>query len=435
MMAREAMAPERKKGYNGAMDTLFPCEAVFEGGRWRPGALAVRDGRVISPAEAASGAAVMDAAGLVAVPAFADVHVHLREPGFEAKETIATGTAAAAAGGYADVCAMPNLAPVPDSAETLRPELDAIGRDACVRVHPYGAITAGERGARLADLEGMAPFVCGFSDDGRGVQDRGLMREAMLRIRALGRTLAAHCEVDALLLPGGCVHAGRWAAANGFPGISSESEWRMVERDLELVRETRCPYHVCHVSTRESVALVRAAKADGLPVTCETAPHYLALCEDDLRDEGRFKMNPPLRSVADREALVEGFRDGTVDCLATDHAPHAAAEKSRGLRGSAFGIVGLECAFAVTYTALVTTGLVPLERLLDGLTARPRRIFGLPARSLSPGEPADFTLLDLRASETVEPSRFRSLGRATPFEGMRVAAAVHGTHIGGHFVP
>ena len=413
------------------MDTLFTCEAVFENGRWRPGALAVRDGTVIAPAEAGPGATVVEAAGLVAVPAFADIHVHLREPGATAKETVATGTAAAAAGGYADVCAMPNLSPVPDSPETLRPELDAIARDAVVRVHPYGALTVGEQGRRLADLEGLAPQVCGFSDDGRGVQDAGMMREAMLRARALGRPIVAHCEVDALLVPGGCVHAGRWAAANGFPGISSESEWRMVERDLELVRETRCPYHVCHVSTRESVALVCAAKADGLPVTCETAPHYLVLCEDDLRDEGRFKMNPPLRAAADREALVEGLIDGTVDCIATDHAPHTAEEKARGLRGSPFGIVGLECAFAVVHTALVATGRVPLERVLDALTTRPRRIVGLPSRTLSPGEPADFALLDLHASERVDSGRFRSRGRATPFDGMAVSAAVRGTWLGG----
>ena len=415
-------------------NVLFGCDRVFENGRWRPGALAVRDGAVIAPANAAHGAAVVDATGLVAVPAFADIHVHLREPGATAKETVASGTAAAAGGGYADVCAMPNLSPVPDCPETLRPELDAIARDAVVRVHPYGALTVGEQGRRLADLEGLAPHVCGFSDDGRGVQDAGMMREAMLRARAVGRPIVAHCEVDSLLVPGGCVHAGRWAAANGFPGISSESEWRMVERDLELVRETRSPYHVCHVSTRESVALVRAAKAEGLPVTCETAPHYLVLCEDDLRDEGRFKMNPPLRAAADREALVEGLLDGTVDCIATDHAPHTAEEKARGLRGSPFGIVGLECAFAVVYTALVATGRVPLERVLDALTARPRRIVGLPPRSLSPGEPADFALLDLHALERVDSGRFRSRGRATPFDGMAVSAAVRGTWLGGRRV-
>ncbi len=415
------------------MDTIYPCAKVFENGRWRDGGIAVRNGLVIGSGDGCGDGAGATP-GLVAVPAFADVHVHLREPGFTAKETIATGTAAAAGGGYADVCAMPNLSPVPDSTATLRPQLDAIARDAHVRVHPIGAITAGERGERLADLEGLAPFVCGFSDDGHGVQDAGLLREAMHRARALGRPIVAHCEVNALLSPGGCVHAGRWAAAHGFPGISSESEWRMIERDLDLVRETRCPYHVCHVSTREGVSLVRAAKAEGLPVSCETAPHYLVLCEDDLRDEGRFKMNPPLRAAADRDALVAGLLDGTVDCIATDHAPHTATEKARGLRGSPFGVVGLECAFAVLYTRLVATGIAPFELLLDRLSTRPRRIFGLPEITLTPGTSADFALLDLHADETVDPSRFRSMGRATPFEGMHVGAAVRGLALGGRMV-
>jgi dihydroorotase len=414
------------------MDTLYTFAKVFENGRWRGGGIAVRDGFVISAEDGCDGGEAVATEDLVAVPAFADIHVHLREPGFAAKETIATGTAAAAAGGYADVCAMPNLVPVPDSPETLRPQLEAIAQGARVRVHPFGAITVGERGESLADLEGLAPFVCGFSDDGHGVQDAGLLREAMQRARALGRPIVAHCEVNALLMPGGCVHAGRWASAHGFPGISSESEWRMVERDLALVRETRCPYHVCHVSTRESIALIRAAKAEGLPVTCETAPHYLVLCEDDLRDEGRFKMNPPLRAAADRDALVGALLDGTVDCIATDHAPHTAAEKARGLRGSPFGVVGLECAFAVLYTKLVATGIAPLELLLDRLSTRPRRIVGLPEVTLAPGTPADFALLDLHADETVHPARFRSMGHATPFEGMRIAAAVRGLVLGGH---
>lgn len=418
------------------MDAFLPCRAAWIDGAWRVGGLSVRDGLVAPIGAAApdadhlSDADVVAGGGLVAVPAFADVHVHLREPGFEAKETIATGTAAAAAGGYADVCAMPNLAPVPDSPQTLRPQLEAIARDACVRVHPYGSITVGERGGKLADLEGLAPFVCGFSDDGRGVQDADLLREAMLRARALGRPIAAHCECDTLLPSGGCVHAGRWAAGHGFVGIPSESEWRMVERDLGLVHETRCPYHVCHVSTRESVALVRAAKAEGLPVTCETAPHYLVLCEDDLRDEGRFKMNPPLRTAADREALVEGLLDGTVDCIATDHAPHTADEKSRGLRNAPFGVVGLECSFAVAYTALVASGRIPFSTLLDRFAIRPRRIFGLPSVSLAAGTAADVVLLDLGVDETVDPARFRSKGRATPFAGMQVRAIVRNLSIG-----
>ena len=357
---------------------------------------------------------------ILTLPAFADVHVHFREPGFEYKETIATGTASAAAGGYADVCTMPNLSPVPDTPATLRPQLEAMASSARVRVHPLGALTVGEKGAKLADLEGLAPFVCGFSDDGRGVQDTGLMREAMRRARALGKVVSAHCEVNALLTPGGCVHDGAWSAANGFPGISSASEWEMVERDLELVRETRCPYHVCHVSTRESVGLVRAAKAEGLPVSCETAPHYLVLTDADLRDEGRFKMNPPVRAAADRDALVDGLRDGTVDCVATDHAPHSADEKGRGLRGSTFGIVGLETAFAVLYTRLVETGQVTLDRLVDALAVRPRALFGLPPPN--PGQ--DFVEVETGCRARIDSARFLSKGRATPFDGWEVHARI-----------
>ncbi len=357
---------------------------------------------------------------VLVLPAFADAHVHLREPGFEYKETVASGTAAAAAGGFADVCAMPNLKPVPDCAEALRRQLDAIASSARVRVHPFGAITVGERGGELADMEGLAPFVCGFSDDGRGVQDAGMMREAMSRARALGKTISAHCEVDALLRPGGCVHDGAWAATHGFTGISSESEWRMVERDLELVRDTRCRYHVCHVSTKESVGLVRAAKADGLPVSCETGPHYLVLSDAELRDEGRFKMNPPVRSAVDRDALVEGLRDGTVDCVATDHAPHSAEEKGRGLRGSAFGIVGLETAFPILYTELVETGVVSLERFVDALAVRPRAIFGLPPCDVS----RDFVEVETGCHARIDSASFLSKGRATPFDGWEVHARI-----------
>ncbi len=356
----------------------------------------------------------------IKLPAFADVHVHLREPGFEYKETIASGTAAAAAGGFADVCSMPNLKPVPDSLEALRPQLEAIKASAVVRVHPFGAITVGENGKTLADIAGLAPFVCGYSDDGHGVQDAGMMREAMLRAKALGKTISAHCEVNSLLVPGGCVHDGQWARANGFTGISSASEWKMVERDLELVRDTRCRYHVCHVSTKESVALVRDAKTDGLPVSCETAPHYLVLTDDDLRDEGRFKMNPPVRSTADREALREGLADGTVDCVATDHAPHSAEEKGRGLRESAFGIVGLETSFPLLYTYMVEPGLLTLDRLIDAMAVRPRVIFGLPPQDQS----RDFVEVELGCRQVVDSSAFASKGHATPFDGMEVHARI-----------
>ncbi len=364
------------------------------------------------------------------LPAFADVHVHLREPGFEYKETIASGTAAAAAGGFADVCSMPNLRPVPDTIETLRPQLEAISSSAVVRVHPFGAITVGENGKKLADLECLAPFVCGYSDDGRGVQDAGLMREAMFRAKALGKTISAHCEVNSLLVFGGCVHDGKWARDNGFTGISSTSEWKMVERDLELVRDTRCRYHVCHVSTKESVALVRDAKADGLPVSCETAPHYLVLTDADLRDEGRFKMNPPVRSAADREALREGLADGTVDCVATDHAPHSAEEKGRGLRGSAFGIVGLETSFPILYTCLVEQGLVTPDRLIDAMAMRPRAIFGLPQTDPS----QDYIEVQFGCRHVVDSSTFVSKGRATPFDGMEVHARILRTVRGGRTV-
>ena len=346
------------------------------------------------------------------LPGFCDVHVHLREPGFSYKETIASGTRAAARGGYTALCAMPNLDPVPDSAEHLEKELSLIERDAAVTVLPYGAISVGEQGRELADLEGMASRVVAFSDDGKGVQDAGLMREAMQRCRALGKLLAAHCE-DNSLLRGGCIHDGAYAAAHGYPGICSESEWRPVARDLELAAQTGCGYHVCHVSTKESLRLIRQAKRDGLDVSCETAPHYLLLDENDLQEDGRFKMNPPLRSREDREALLEGLTDGTIDCIATDHAPHSAEEKARGLRGSAFGIVGLETAFPLLYTELVRGGVLSLEALTDLLCTRPRARFGIPM-----GE--DFSLWDLNAAYESDPAEFLSLGRATPFAGRKV---------------
>ena len=337
------------------------------------------------------------------LPGFCDVHVHLREPGFSYKETIRTGSLAGARGGYTALCAMPNLSPVPDT---------IIDRDTCITVRPYGAITLGERGEKLADLEGMAPGVVAFSDDGKGVQDPGLMREAMVRAKALGKLIAAHCE-DNRLLHGGYIHDGAYAAAHGHRGICSESEWGPIARDLELAAETGCAYHVCHVSTKESVALLRQAKRDGLDVSCETAPHYLLLDENDLQEDGRFKMNPPLRSREDREALLEGLADGTIDMIATDHAPHSAEEKAKGLAHSAFGVVGLETAFPLLYTGLVREGVLSLEALVDLLCHRPRARFGLPLG-------ADYSLWDLNASYAVDPAEFLSLGRATPFAGRRV---------------
>jgi len=394
--------------------------------------VAVSGSRIVSvgPDLPREGFRVFELHNCLLTPGFVDVHVHLREPGFSYKETIRTGTLAAAAGGYTEVLAMPNLRPVPDCRDALWEELTLIGRDAAVRVLPYGALSRGEKGEALADLEAMAPFVAGFSDDGRGVQSEALMRAAMREAKRLDRLIAAHCE-DNALLRGGCVHDGVWAREHGFPGICSESEWRPIERDLRLVRETGCRYHVCHVSAKESVALIRQAKKEGLPVTCETGPHYLTLCDEDLRDDGRFKMNPPLRSREDMEALREGLRDGTIDCLVTDHAPHSAEEKSKGLRGSAMGVVGLETAFSVLYTDLVLPGLVPLETILDRLVTRPRKIFGLPGGSLEPGAPADLAAIDLDAPHTVDPEKFLSMGRATPFAGKLVRAETALTVCGG----
>ena len=345
-------------------------------------------------------------------PGFADVHVHLREPGFSYKETIASGTRAAAHGGYTAVCAMPNLNPVPDSGEHLAVQEAAIAAGAVIHVYPYGAITVGEQGETLADLAALAPRVCGFSDDGRGVQARAMMEDAMVEAKALGKVIAAHCE-DNSLLRGGYIHDGQYARAHGHKGICSESEWGPIARDLELAAKTGCKYHVCHISTKESVELIRQAKKSGVDVTCETGPHYLVLDDSCLREDGRFKMNPPLRDRSDREALVEGLRDGTIDMIATDHAPHSAEEKARGLARSAMGVVGIETAFPVVYTYLVKPGLVPLETVVNALTVNPRTRFGLPL-----GE--DFSVWDLEDRYVIDPETFLSLGRATPFAGMEV---------------
>jgi len=411
---------------------LLTGGSVFWKGRFQDMDLAVEQGRIVSiPQEAPS---VLQLNHCLIVPGFVDVHVHLRQPGFSYKETIFSGTSAAAAGGYTAVCSMPNLDPVPDSGEHLQAQLDLIRRDARVHVHPYGAITCGERGEDLSDMTAMAPQVAGFSDDGRGVQDREMMRAAMLLAKSLDRPIVAHCEDERLLTKGWAVHDGDFARQSGLPGNDPVSEWRQVERDIQLVRETGCQYHVCHVSTKESVALVRSAKAEGLPVTCETGPHYLVLTDEDLLDEGRFRMNPPIRSAADRDALIEGLLDGTVDCIATDHAPHSAVEKSKGLRGSLNGIVGLETAFPILYTNLVQTGVVPLETILNALCVNPRRIFRLPGGVLEEGAPADLTVLDLNRPHVIDSRSFRSLGRATPFDGWGVSAAVAMTICGGEIV-
>ena len=345
-------------------------------------------------------------------PGFCDVHVHLREPGFSYKETVKTGTMSAARGGYTAVCSMPNLNPPPDSLEGIAPQLDAIQKDAVIEVRPYGTITKRQMGEELSDMDALAPLVCGFSDDGRGVQRDEMMREAMIRAKALGKMIVAHCEVNDLLR-GGYIHDGEYAKAHGHRGICSESEYEQIRRDLELVRETGCSYHVCHISAKESVELIRRAKAEGLDVTCETGPHYLILSDKDLQEEGRFKMNPPLRGEADRQALLEGILDGTIDMIATDHAPHSEEEKSKGLEKSAFGIVGLETAFPLLYTKLVKTGVLSLEKLADLLCNNPRRRFGIPVNE-------DYTVFEIETPYSIDPEEFCSMGKATPFAGWEV---------------
>ena len=345
-------------------------------------------------------------------PGFADVHVHLREPGFCYKETVESGTRAAARGGYTDVCSMANLKPVPDSLETLKPQLEAIEKGAVIGVHPYGSITVEEKGETLSDMMAMAPYVAGFSDDGRGVQNEEMMREAMKLAKSLGKIIVAHCE-DNSLLNGGYIHDGEYAKEHGHKGISSASEWKQIARDIALVKETGCAYHVCHISTKESVALIRQAKAEGLDITCETAPHYLVMNDSMLLEDGRFKMNPPIRSEEDRAALLEGILDGTVDMIATDHAPHSAEEKSKGLAGSLMGVVGIETAFPVMYTLLVKKGILPLEKLIDLMSTNPRKRFGLPTHG-------SFCVWDLNSEYTIDPKQFLSMGKATPFDGMSV---------------
>lgn len=348
----------------------------------------------------------------IIVPGLCDVHVHFREPGFSYKETIASGSAAAAHGGYTAVCTMPNLEPVPDSAEHLQVQLDAIKRGAAIKVLPYGAITVGEKGEKLADMEAMSDKVCAFSDDGKGVQNDEMMREAMTAAKRLGKIIAAHCEDNSLLF-GGYIHDGEYAKAHGHRGISSASEYKQIERDLRLAEETGCAYHVCHISTKESVELIRQAKAHGVNVTCETAPHYLVLCDEDMQEDGRFKMNPPLRSREDKKALIEGIKDGTIDMIATDHAPHSAEEKGRGLEKSLMGVVGLETAFPVLYTELVTKNIITLDRLVELMSFKPKERFGIDTNN-------DFAVFDISEAYKIDPEDFLSMGRATPFAGREV---------------
>ena len=373
-----------------------------------------------------NGLSVFNSPQYAVFPGFCDVHVHFREPGFSYKETMETGSKASARGGYTAVCTMPNLKPVPDSVEHLREQLRLIEGNACIHVYPYGAITVGEQGETLADLTGMAPYVAGFSDDGRGVQSEDRMRQAMLLAKALDKPIVAHCE-DNSLLRGGYIHAGTYAALHGHRGICSESEWGQIARDLKLVKETGCKYHVCHISTKESVAIIRQAKAEGLDVTCETGPHYLVMDDSMLQEDGRFKMNPPLRDKSDRDALVEGILDGTIDMIATDHAPHSAEEKSKGLEKSAFGVVGIETAFPILYTYLVKPGILSMDRLVELLCVNPRKRFHLPLGR-------DFSVWDLSEVSTIDPSQFLSMGKASPFTGWQVEGKCVATVCGGKIV-
>ena len=348
----------------------------------------------------------------VIFPGFCDVHVHLREPGFSYKETIETGTKAAAHGGYTTICPMPNLNPVPDNYEHLKEELDLIEKEALIEVLPYGSCTVNEEGKEIASLEEMASYVCAFSDDGKGIQEEAMMEEVMLKAKELGKIVAAHCEVNELL-KGGYIHDGEYARKHGHKGICSESEWKEIERDVKLAKKTGCAYHVCHISTKESVEIIRQAKKDGVDVTCETAPHYLILNENDLQESGDFKMNPPLRSKEDQEALIKGIQDGTIDMIATDHAPHSEVEKAKGLEKSAMGIVGLETAFPLLYTRLVKTGIISLEKLIKLLNDNPRRRFGLKQED-------SWCLWDLNDHYVIDEKDFLSKGKASPFKGMEV---------------
>ncbi len=386
----------------------------------------VRDGIICRKGynlQVGEGVRIIDTTGCLVSYGFADIHVHFREPGFSYKETIRSGSLAAAAGGYTTVCAMPNLDPVPDSLETIAIEQEIIDRDAVIETLPYASITKGRKGLELVDMAELKGHCVAFSDDGSGVQDGEMMLKAMEAAAREDVIIAAHCE-DNSLLRGGYIHDGRYCREHGHRGICSESEWGQIKRDLELCAHTGCRYHVCHISTAESVELIREAKSRGIRVTCETAPHYLCLCEDDIREEGRFKMNPPLRSEADRAALLEGLRDGTIDAIATDHAPHSAEEKSRGLEGSAMGITGLETAFPVLYTDLVRTGKLSLDRLTETLCASPRKIFRLGGGSLEEGARADITVIDLNSKYLIDSSRFLSMGHSTPFEGKEVYGKV-----------
>ena len=414
------------------MSLVVKNARVYKSGSLVHETLAADNGRVIQFHEQMTAEPFLDFSNCILIPGLTDVHVHFREPGFSYKETVKSGSAAALHGGYSAVCTMPNLSPSPDSDAGLAVQEECIRQAGGVRIYPYGCITKGSQGEELADMDVLAPRVIAFSDDGRGVQSDDMMRQAMKKAKQLGKIIAAHCEDDTLV--GGCLHDGRYARAHGYRGIPSACEWKQLERDLGLVAETGCAYHVCHVSCRESVELIRQAKAAGLDVTAETAPHYLVLCEDDISEEhARFKMNPPLRSALDREALIEGVLDGTIDMIATDHAPHTEEEKSRGFVLSPMGVSGLECAFPVLYTYLVKRGIMSLETLIHRMAIAPRRRFSI-AGGTEVGDIADFAVFDLSEESIVRGADFLSMGKVTPFENMKIYGKCKLTVLGGNIV-
>ena len=417
------------------MDCLLKNANVYIDGSFKKTDIFIKDNMIVSvdgSVHYGENVVSFDFNNKYIFPGFTDVHVHLREPGFLCKETIETGTKAAARGGYTSVCAMPNLKPVPDSAEDIKIETDIIEKTALVHVYPYGAITVDEMGKELADLEGMAPYAIAFSDDGHGVQNDDMMRNAMKKSKELGKMIVAHCEVNELL-EGGYIHKGKYAELHGHKGICSESEWKQIERDIELVKETGCAYHVCHISTKESVELIRKAKSEGVNISCETGPHYLVLNDMDLQEEGRFKMNPPIRDESDRLALVEGIKDGTIEFIATDHAPHTEEEKSKGLKNSLMGVVGLETAFPIVYTELVRKGIITLEKAMELLNGNAIERFGI-GSEIAAGKPADLTVFDLDEEYVIDPKDFLSKGKSTPFTGRKVFGKCLMTMVNGEIV-
>ena len=417
------------------MKTLLKDAIVFSEGKFVKSDVAITDNKISNIStniENDGFDVVYNLNNMYLLPGLIDVHTHLREPGFIYKETIATGSMAGAKGGYTSICSMPNLNPTPDCMENLQIELDAIKNDAVINVYPYGTITVGEKGEELADLKGIADKVIAFSDDGHGVQKEGMMLEAMKQAKELGKMIVAHCEENSLL-NGGYIHDGEYAKLHGHKGICSASEWVPIKRDIELSRQTGCHYHVCHISTKESVELIRQAKKEGVPVTCETGPHYLTMNDMMLQENGRFKMNPPIRSEEDRLALIEGIKDGTIDLIITDHAPHSAEEKGKGLAGSLMGVVGLEVCFPVLYTNLVKPGIITLEKLLELMNTNARKIFGI-GTQIAVGETADLTVYNLEEEYNIDPATFVSMGRATPFEGNHVFGKCVMTICGGNVV-